>query len=55
MKKFKSKPDENLLKSLKILCEDERNTVYIITELPKEFLDIWFKDIPNLGLASEVI
>lgn len=35
------------------LASDQRNTVYILSELPKEFLSIWLSDIPNLGLACE--
>lgn len=54
VKKFKSKPNDEVLDGIKSLCKDKANSVYILTELPKEFLDIWFSNIENLGLVCEV-
>lgn len=46
-------PSTRILKALERLCEDKKNTVYVITGRPQEVVYEWFKSVPNLGLAAE--
>jgi len=46
-------PSERILKALGKLCEDKKNTVYVITGRPQEVVYTWFKSVDNLGLAAE--
>lgn len=45
--------NENLMKALNILIQDEKNTVYVITSKSASNLDIALGNIPNIGLAAE--
>ena len=49
----KHTPCEKLINVLKSLCNNPKNYVYIITGKPKKFLEVWFKDIENLGFGGE--
>lgn len=47
------KPSDKVIESLKNICADKRNMVYIVTELSIDFMDEWFADVPGLGLICE--
>lgn len=47
------KPDQNLVKILRKLCENPNNLVFIVSGREKNKIDQWFGDIENLNLASE--
>ncbi len=38
---------------LETLCEDDRNTVYILSGKPKDLIERWFASINKLGLGAE--
>lgn len=42
-----------MIENLRRLCEDQRNTVYIVTELPIDFMDEWFSEVRGLGIICE--
>eukprot|EP01071_Lankesteria_metandrocarpae_P008752 Lankesteria_metandrocarpae@DN5043_c0_g1_i1.p1 len=47
-------PPSALVKEcLRALAQDSRNTVVILSGREKEMLDLWFNDVPNLGLCAE--
>jgi len=42
-----------LLQILETLCADERNSVYILSGMPKQLIDRWYSGVPKLGLSAE--
>jgi hypothetical protein len=46
-------PSPSLKRSLRILCSDPSNCVFIIAGRQRSALLTWFGDIPELGLAAE--
>jgi trehalose 6-phosphate synthase/phosphatase len=46
-------PNATVLENLKILAEDPRNTVVILSGRGKEKLEEWFGSVPKSGLAAE--
>jgi trehalose 6-phosphate synthase/phosphatase len=42
-----------LVETLEILCNDERNSVYILSGKPKSLIDTWFAKIEKVTLAAE--
>ena len=46
-------PSKRILKALEHLCDDERNTVYVITGRPKDVVFNWFGSVKPLGMAAE--
>ena len=48
-----SVPTKNLLNSLKELCDNPRNVVFVVSGKERHSLSSVFDDIPNLGLAAE--
>eukprot|EP00826_Nyctotherus_ovalis_P064619 TRINITY_DN9483_c0_g1_i1.p1 TRINITY_DN9483_c0_g1~~TRINITY_DN9483_c0_g1_i1.p1 ORF type:complete len:765 (+),score=210.71 TRINITY_DN9483_c0_g1_i1:746-3040(+) len=42
-----------ILQLLESLCDDERNTVYIVSGKPKALIHRWFAGVNKLGLAAE--
>ena len=46
-------PSDKILNCLQDLCQDERNTVYIVTGRTRKVLESWYGNIPNLGMAAE--
>lgn len=53
IRKILKKPTESLLESLKNLCKNPYNTVYLMTGRGLELLGNWFIDIEALGFANE--
>jgi len=45
--------NENLMMSLRLLIQDEKNTVYVITSKSANNLDIALGSLPEIGLAAE--
>eukprot|EP00814_Leptocylindrus_danicus_P019031 CAMPEP_0116008752 /NCGR_PEP_ID=MMETSP0321-20121206/3038_1 /TAXON_ID=163516 /ORGANISM="Leptocylindrus danicus var. danicus, Strain B650" /LENGTH=1250 /DNA_ID=CAMNT_0003477611 /DNA_START=189 /DNA_END=3941 /DNA_ORIENTATION=- len=48
-----SLPTEHLLQNLKDLCENPRNSVFVVSGKERHSLTKVFHNIPNLGLAAE--
>lgn len=48
-----SRPSEELLVALRILCEDPRNTVIIVTGRKRSDVEDWFRCLPRLGLIAD--
>jgi trehalose 6-phosphate synthase/phosphatase len=46
-------PSNRILKALFQLCDEENNTVYVITGRTKDVVHNWFKSVPTLGMAAE--
>jgi trehalose 6-phosphate synthase/phosphatase len=46
-------PSQRIIKALDCLCDDERNTVYVITGRPRDVVYNWFGSVYNLGMAAE--
>lgn len=46
-------PSQRILKALEQLCDDEQNTVYVITGRPRDVVNNWFSSVKNLGMAAE--
>ncbi|EGR31938.1 trehalose-6-phosphate synthase, putative [Ichthyophthirius multifiliis] len=53
VRRHHKQPSETVLNTLKKLCADQRNMVYIITDLSIDFIDEWFQDVKGLGLICE--
>jgi len=53
LKSHGSAPDERVLECLRTLCQDQRNTVVILSGRDQNMLDQWFGSVPRLGLAAE--
>ncbi|CAE8675446.1 unnamed protein product, partial [Polarella glacialis] len=53
LKSHGSAPDEHVLKCLRILCSDSRNTVVILSGRNREMLEEWFGSVQKIGLAAE--
>lgn len=51
--RYLCRPNESLLNQLQILCNDERNIVFILSGRERKVLVDWFSSIKNLGLAPE--
>lgn len=49
----KSVPTESMIKTLRSLCEDKRNTVFVVSGKERHSLTETLGNIPNLGLAAE--
>ena len=49
----KESPSSDLLDLLNMLCDDERNAVFIVSGRPRSKLQEWFAPCPKLGLAAE--
>lgn len=48
-----STPTPRMIDALKTLCEDKRNTVFVVSGKERHSLTKTLGDIPNLGLAAE--
>ena len=48
-----SVPTERMISALKGLCEDKRNTVFVVSGKERHSLTASLQGIPNLGLAAE--
>jgi len=48
-----STPTERMINALKGLCEDKRNTVFVVSGKERHSLTASLQGIPNLGLAAE--
>jgi trehalose 6-phosphate synthase/phosphatase len=48
-----STPTERMINALKGLCEDKRNTVFVVSGKERHSLTSSLQGIPNLGLAAE--
>jgi trehalose 6-phosphate synthase/phosphatase len=48
-----STPTERMINALKGLCEDKRNTVFVVSGKERHSLTTSLQGIPNLGLAAE--
>jgi len=46
-------PNEQVLKCLRSLCMDSRNTVVILSGRNREMLEEWFGSVQRIGLAAE--
>ena len=46
-------PSDRVVRTLKILAADQRNSVWIISGRDQVFLDYWMGHIPELGLSAE--
>lgn len=46
-------PSDRILRTLKTLSADPKNTVYLISGRDQAFLDEWMGHIPELGLSAE--
>eukprot|EP00443_Scrippsiella_acuminata_P096748 CAMPEP_0115754442 /NCGR_PEP_ID=MMETSP0272-20121206/96873_1 /TAXON_ID=71861 /ORGANISM="Scrippsiella trochoidea, Strain CCMP3099" /LENGTH=978 /DNA_ID=CAMNT_0003199851 /DNA_START=126 /DNA_END=3064 /DNA_ORIENTATION=+ len=46
-------PNQEVLDCLRSLCQDQRNTVVILSGRNQPMLEQWFSSVPNLGLAAE--
>jgi trehalose 6-phosphate synthase/phosphatase len=49
----KSVPTESMIKALRGLCEDKRNTVFVVSGKERHSLTETLGNIPNLGMAAE--
>ena len=48
-----SAPTDQMIQALKGLCEDKRNTVFVVSGKERHSLMDTLSSIPNLGLAAE--
>ena len=46
-------PSEKILNCLQDLCQDDRNTVFIVTGRTRKVLESWYGGISKLGMAAE--
>ncbi|CAG9460570.1 unnamed protein product [Pedinophyceae sp. YPF-701] len=46
-------PNDELLHVLRELCQDERNSIYIVSGRRRAHLAAWFQKVPRLGIAAE--
>ncbi|KAM6548754.1 hypothetical protein CsatB_020430 [Cannabis sativa] len=46
-------PSEDVISTLKRLCADQKNTVFIVSGRGKKHLNEWFSSCQNLGIAAE--
>eukprot|EP00415_Alexandrium_ostenfeldii_P001103 UN1103 len=53
LKSHGTAPDEHVLKCLRTLCADSRNTVIILSGRKRAMLEEWFTTVPRIGLAAE--
>jgi len=53
LKSHGTAPNSQVLSCLRALCEDNRNTVVILSGRDKKMLEDWFKDVDGIGLAAE--
>src|SRR5690348_15320597 len=48
-----SEPTPKMIATIKALCQDKRNCVFVVSGKERHSLTKVFVDIPNLGLAAE--
>ena len=48
-----AKPSEKLIKVLKNLSTDPKNSIYLITGQGKDFIGPWFSEIKSIGIGAE--
>jgi len=53
LKSHGTAPDEHVLKCLRTLTADSRNTVVILSGRDTKLLEEWFSSVPRIGLAAE--
>jgi trehalose 6-phosphate synthase/phosphatase len=53
LKSHGTSPSEQVLKHLRTLCADSRNTVVILSGRDQTMLEQWFGSVPRIGLAAE--
>jgi trehalose 6-phosphate synthase/phosphatase len=46
-------PSEKIINCLQDLCQDEKNTVYIVTGRTRKVLESWYGSVASLGMAAE--